>query len=99
MLVKQPYPVWARDPGDRRHLRPTGHDHQDASRMAPTELPPFDLDAYLARIGVAGPLGPSAETLDRLHLAHATTIPFENLDLLLGRPIRKIGRAACRERV
>jgi N-hydroxyarylamine O-acetyltransferase len=26
--------------------------------------------------------------LDAIHLAHATTIPFENLDILLGRPIR-----------
>jgi N-hydroxyarylamine O-acetyltransferase len=26
--------------------------------------------------------------LDRIHQAHATTIPFENLDILLGRPIR-----------
>ena len=56
--------------------------------MATTELSAFDLDAYLARIGDSGPLAPTAEVLDRLHLAHATTIPFENLDILLGRPIR-----------
>jgi N-hydroxyarylamine O-acetyltransferase len=48
----------------------------------------FDLDAYLARIGVAAPLAPSAEALVALHQAHAATIPFENLDILLGRPIR-----------
>jgi N-hydroxyarylamine O-acetyltransferase len=53
-----------------------------------TELPAFDLGAYLARIGDAGPLAPTSEVLDRIHLAHATTIPFENLDILLGRPIR-----------
>ena len=44
--------------------------------------------AYLARIGDSGPLTPTAEVLDRIHLAHATTIPFENLDILLGHPIR-----------
>jgi len=31
---------------------------------------------------------PAAETLAALHLAHATHLPFENLDILLGRPIR-----------
>ena len=48
----------------------------------------FDLDAYLQRIGYAGPLRPDHATLRALHLAHATHIPFENLDILLGRPIR-----------
>jgi N-hydroxyarylamine O-acetyltransferase len=51
-------------------------------------LPPLDLDAYLARTGYAGPLTPTRATLEGLHLAHATHIPFENLDVLLGRPIR-----------
>jgi N-hydroxyarylamine O-acetyltransferase len=48
----------------------------------------FDLDAYLARIGYSGDRRPSLEALNALHLAHATAIPFENLDILLGRPIR-----------
>jgi N-hydroxyarylamine O-acetyltransferase len=51
-------------------------------------LPAADLDTYLARIDYAGELRPDAATLARLHLAHATRIPFENLDVLLGRPIR-----------
>jgi N-hydroxyarylamine O-acetyltransferase len=46
-----------------------------------------DLDAYLARIGYEGELAPTLETLRGLHFAHATRIPFENLDILLGRPI------------
>jgi N-hydroxyarylamine O-acetyltransferase len=50
--------------------------------------PAFPLDAYLARIGVDAAPAPDMETLRRLHLAHATRIPFENLDVLLGRPIR-----------
>lgn len=46
----------------------------------------IDLDAYLQRIGYAGPRTPSLTTLRALHLAHAQAIPFENLDPLLGRP-------------
>src|SRR5262245_13785792 len=49
---------------------------------------PLDLDADRHRIGYTGPLTPTRETLAGLHLAHATHIPFENLDILLGRPIR-----------
>jgi len=48
----------------------------------------LDLDAYRKRVAYAGPLEPTAEVLDALHLAHATHIPFENLDVLQGRPIR-----------
>ncbi len=47
-----------------------------------------DLDAYLGRIGYEGPLEPTPDTLRDLHRAHAVSIPFENLDILLGRPIR-----------
>src|SRR4029450_8706400 len=48
----------------------------------------LDLDSYLERIGYEGPVEPTLEVLDALQLAHSTTIPFENLDILLGRPIR-----------
>jgi len=48
----------------------------------------LDLSAYLERIGYAGDLSPSRSVLEALHLAHATHIPFENLDILLGLPIR-----------
>jgi len=47
-----------------------------------------DLEAYLARIGQDGPLAPTYDTLCRLLRAHMSRIPFENLDVLLGRPIR-----------
>jgi len=50
--------------------------------------PEFDLAAYLARIGLPAAPPPTAAGLAELHLAHATHIPFENLDVLLGRPIR-----------
>jgi len=47
----------------------------------------FDRDAYLARIKYEGPLIPSLETLQGLHRAHVMTVPFENLDIHLGRSI------------
>jgi len=49
---------------------------------------PFDLDAYLTRIRHAGERRASLPALRALHLAHAQAIPFENLDVLLRRPIR-----------
>ena len=49
---------------------------------------PLDLTAYFHRIEYGGGTAPTAETLQALHLAHATHIPFENLDVLLGRAIR-----------
>jgi len=48
----------------------------------------LDLAAYAARIEYRGALLPTLGTLKDLHLAHTTHIPFENLDVLLGRPIR-----------
>jgi N-hydroxyarylamine O-acetyltransferase len=48
----------------------------------------LDLEAYLARIGYDGQLAATVETLTTLHRAHVLSIPFENLDILLGRPIR-----------
>ena len=46
-----------------------------------------DLAEYARRVAYTGDLRPSAECLRGLHLAHATHIPFENLDVLLRRPI------------
>jgi N-hydroxyarylamine O-acetyltransferase len=45
------------------------------------------LDAYFARIGERPPLAATLEDLVALHRAHCAAIPFENLDILLGRPI------------
>ena len=51
-------------------------------------LDALDIDSYLRRIGYSGRLQPVHAVLEGLHLAHATSIPFENLDILLKRPIR-----------
>jgi N-hydroxyarylamine O-acetyltransferase len=48
----------------------------------------LDLDAYLARIGYAGPREPTLKTLKALHLLHPQSIAFENLDPFLGRPVQ-----------
>ena len=47
----------------------------------------FDLESYLARVGYAGAREPTLEVLHALTAAHAQAIPFENLDVLLGRGI------------
>jgi len=46
-----------------------------------------DLDAYIARIGYVGPHTPTLAVLNAIACAHIQSIPFENLDVLLGRPI------------
>jgi N-hydroxyarylamine O-acetyltransferase len=53
----------------------------------------FDLDAYLARIDLPARPTRDAAGLSRLQRAHRLTIPFENLDVRLGRPIAIDGAA------
>jgi N-hydroxyarylamine O-acetyltransferase len=48
---------------------------------------PLSLAAYLQRIGYAGPIEPSFAVLRDVHRAHLLTIPYENLDIHLGRPL------------
>ena len=48
----------------------------------------FDLDGYLARIRWNGPREATYATAAGVLRAHMTHIPFENLDVLLGRGIR-----------
>ena len=48
----------------------------------------LDLAAYLWRIGLKVAPVLDLEGLRTLHLAHVTTIPFENLDIQMGLPIR-----------
>ena len=48
----------------------------------------IDLDAYFRRISYDGPRQPTLATLRALHNLHPQAIPFENLDPLLGRPVK-----------
>lgn len=58
----------------------------------------FNLEAWLHRIGYQGPRLPALETLRGIILAQATTIPFENLDVLLGRP-PKLDPASLQQKI
>jgi len=78
-------------------LRATSHDDSPSANRLPAPacrvasdptLITFDLDGYLARIGWNGPREPTFATLAGVLRAHMTHIPFENLDVLLGRGIR-----------
>lgn len=60
---------------------------------------PIDLDAYFARTGYTGPREPTLATLHAVTLHHATSIPFENLDVLLGRGISLAPEAIFRKLV
>ncbi|MFD9733143.1 arylamine N-acetyltransferase [Umezawaea sp. NPDC059074] len=47
----------------------------------------LDLDAYFARIGYEGDRRPTAAVLRAVQRAHVTAIPWENLDMVLARPV------------
>lgn len=47
-----------------------------------------NIDAYFERIGFAGSIAPTLETLTQLHALHPAAIPYENLDPLMGVPVR-----------
>jgi N-hydroxyarylamine O-acetyltransferase len=59
--------------------------------MSEWDVAGVDVDAYFRRIGYAGPREPTlallTALLTALQRAHTGTIPFENLNILLGRPI------------
>jgi N-hydroxyarylamine O-acetyltransferase len=48
----------------------------------------MDVDAYLERIGVTGPLRADLESLERLQRSHLSSVPFENLDVYGRRGVR-----------
>ena len=54
---------------------------------AATEPGGLDLDAYLRRVEYAGARNAALATLQAITRAHITHVPFENLDVLLGRGI------------
>ena len=47
----------------------------------------MDISPYLQRIKYEGSIRPEPATLRALQLAHLTSVPFENLDIHLARPI------------
>jgi len=51
------------------------------------QTPNVEVESYLRRIGHIGEVRPTEATLRSLHRAHHLTIPFENLDIHIGRAI------------
>lgn len=49
----------------------------------------MQLSHYLDRIGYREPARPDLATLKGVHKAHAESIPYENLDVQLGRPVTR----------
>src|SRR4051794_32030595 len=57
-------------------------------RCFPMANDTLDLDRYCRRIGLTEANGPSLDLLQAIVARHSASIPFENLDIVLGRPIR-----------
>lgn len=51
------------------------------------ELQTMDIPAYLQRIGYGGSVSPTVQTLGALQKSHLLNVPFENLDIHLGKPL------------
>ena len=59
----------------------------------------IDLAAYFDRVGYTSPAEPTLETLHALVAAHNRSIPFENLDPLMGIPVADLGPAALTDKL
>src|SRR5438094_9621463 len=57
------------------------------NKIMSTNSRKVDAASYLKRIGYRGPLIPHINLLRRLHHRHLLSVPFENLDIHLGRPV------------
>lgn len=58
-----------------------------------------DLAAYFTRIGYQGAATPDLVTLQAIIAAHGRSIPFENLDPLLGRPVADLSAQALADKL
>ena len=58
-----------------------------------------DVAAYFDRIGYRGPAEPTVETVHTLVAAHNRSIPFENLDPLLGIPVADLSAATLTDKL
>src|SRR5271170_1598547 len=59
----------------------------------------LDLTGYFDRIDYRGPADPTLEVLQHLMTAHTRTIPFENLDPVLGVPVDDLSVTALTEKL
>lgn len=58
-----------------------------------------DVAAYFGRIGYTGRTDPTVETVHALVAAHNGSIPFENLDPLMGIPVADLSAAALTDKL
>jgi N-hydroxyarylamine O-acetyltransferase len=73
-------------------LTQSGHDEQvrysaHTAIVAINAMSEINLEKYFEKIGFTGPAAATLGTLKRLQVLHATAIPFENIDPLMGRPV------------
>ncbi|MEB4207638.1 arylamine N-acetyltransferase [Mycobacterium sp. 94-17] len=59
----------------------------------------LDLTGYFERVGYAGPVEPTRDVLQRLITAHTGSIPFENLDPLMGVPVDDLSPEALTDKL
>jgi arylamine N-acetyltransferase len=59
----------------------------------------MDMAAYFDRIGYRGPADLTVETMQALVAAHNRSIPFENLDPVLGIPVADLSAAALTDKL
>src|SRR6201993_17673 len=59
----------------------------------------LDLNGYFERIGYRGAADPPFDVLQELVTAHTRTIPFENLDPLLGVPVDDLSPEALADKM
>ncbi len=59
----------------------------------------LDLTGYFARVGYVGPAEPTLDVLQDLTAAHTRSIPFENLDPLMGRPVDDLSPQALTDKL
>src|SRR2546422_2730349 len=59
----------------------------DTSLQGQAGIREMNAQSYLKRIAYRGSVRPTIDVLRRLHVRHLLSVPFENLDIHLGRPI------------
>ncbi|MGV0872617.1 arylamine N-acetyltransferase family protein [Mycolicibacterium sp. XJ879] len=67
--------------------------------MTADAIPGLDLGAYFYRIGYTGPTAATVDTLHGLVAAHLRSIPFENLDPLMGIPVADLSASALSDKM
>lgn len=70
----------------------------DLARPTDNGFSARDLDQYLSRIDYSGPLAPDFDTLASLQEQHVAAIPFEAIDVLLGKVV-SLEPAAVRDKL